>query len=158
MAARRAHGEFQETLLADLKKHLREDQAQKAAQAINANMFGHFPISTGNQFADWGASPMANAYDTNPRALKLEIAGESADARGKMVIIAKSGQQDVDVGPLAKALNTEARKERTKQLRQEGKSTEAIKAALENPSVRTIGAVSQLQQGHSVETLNEESV
>lgn len=95
-----------ETFKQDLSKDL--PNSPELVDAINSLTFGHKPVSTGNQFADWGASPMANAQSETPRPIKFELAGADPGDVGKPVILAKSGGKPVDLRPLAEALNRRA--------------------------------------------------
>ncbi|MBM4303236.1 MAG: hypothetical protein FJ112_02795 [Deltaproteobacteria bacterium] len=123
--AGKMHRKFSEEIKGDL------DNKPSLIEALNQFTYGHKPVATGNQFADWGASPIANARDKS-KPIKFELAGDNPNDNGKPVILAKSGSRTVNLQPLADALNSLVRVKKETELKSQGKSDQEISSSLAN--------------------------
>ena len=127
--ANKMHEAFKKQLTEDIGGNTPSEKAV-LEKTINAYLYGHKPISTGNQFADWGGSPIANNRQTDPKPIKFEIGGTSSEDVGKAVILAKSGKTPVDLRPLAEALNAKAKEKKRDKLERENKNKIEIEETL----------------------------
>ncbi len=132
--AREAHVQFTTDLSNVMKKKAgSETRAAELESAFHSIIYGHGQVITGHLFADWAASPMANAHNpTGRRPVKLELAG-SGNEVGKIVVLAKSGNVPVNLTRLAQALNdaNDAKKAQIRaQMEKEGKPEGEIAARL----------------------------
>ena len=122
-------GKMHQKFLVEIKGDL--DNKPSLIEALNQFTYGHKPVATGNQFADWGASPIANARDKS-KPIKFELAGDNPNDKGKPVILAKSGSRTVNLQPLADALNSLVRVKKETELKSQGKSDQEISSSLAN--------------------------
>lgn len=125
--ARKMHAQFMSGLTGDLSGLANANELEKT---VNQYTYGFKPVSTGNQFADWGASPIANSQDPKPRPIGFELGGTNASDIGKPVIIAKSGSAKVNLQPLGEALNQLAREKKRKGLLATGMSEPEVNTQL----------------------------
>ncbi|MBI1861851.1 MAG: hypothetical protein HYR96_13135 [Deltaproteobacteria bacterium] len=111
--ARQSRKIFLDSLRSDLSLLLTPNLVADAEGAIIRYTYAHQPVSTHNQFADWSASGLANEFEPGGfRPIQVEISGKTPTETGRPVIISKAGDQDVDLKPLAVALNQKAAEKR----------------------------------------------
>lgn len=120
------HRRFALTLPKDLRVALSPEKVGPALVAMDRDVFGHRPVTTGHQFADWSAASIANENQSGgPKPIRLELGGKEPTEMGKPVILSKAAAQEVNLKPIADALNEAARRKFRKMLEAQRNTTAA---------------------------------